>query len=220
MSLVAHLRARHQALWDQATSHPFPRELRAGTLPLAKFQRYFLQDYLFLRQFVVLLALGIAKAPDMATARPLARFLAGVLEGEEGLFRRAFREWGWPAARYERPRAHPATRAMGGFMARMAHEGLFTEVLTALVVTESVYLAWASRRAPPSSRPLPWVYREWTAIHASREFRRFVGWLEQTLDAQPLSRRQQARVAALFEQTLRHEVAFWEMGYGRTTPHK
>ncbi len=215
ISLVAQLRDRRRALWDQATGHPFPRELVAGTLPLRKFQRYLLQDYAFLRDFSTLLALGVAKAPDLATARPLAAFLSGVLAGEEGYFRRAFQEWGWRPPRYARPSRLPATRAMGDFMARVACEGSFAEVLTVLVVTESVYLDWASRAAPRARSAQPWYYQEWTAIHSNAEFRRFVGWLEATLDAQPLSAAGRSRVAELFETALRHELAFWEMGYGR-----
>lgn len=210
MPLVADLRTKNQRLWDQAVAHSFPRELLAGTLPLDKFQRYFLQDYVFLRHFVGLLALAVAKAPDFATARRLASFLVGVLEGEEGLFRRAFQAWGWPPERYERPTPLPTARAMGDFMVRVAYDGSFADILTVLVTTESVYLDWASR---PAAKTQPQLYREWTLIHSNDEFRQFVQWLEATLDATPLTERDRTRVAELFETTLRYELAFWEMGY-------
>ena len=100
MSLYRELRSRNQALWEQVVTHPFVEEMGADTLPLEKFQRYFLQDYLFLRDFTRLLALGVAKAPDFSTSRRLARFLAGILDGEEGLFRRSFREWGLTETQY------------------------------------------------------------------------------------------------------------------------
>ena len=147
MSLTQELRQRHHDLWERMTTHPFVQELGADTLPLEKFQRYFLQDYLFLRDFTGLLALGVAKAPDMESARRLAQFLAEVLQGEEQLFRGSFREWALRPEQYARPEPAPVAASFGNLMTRVAYEGSFAEILTLLVVSEWGYLDWATRLA-------------------------------------------------------------------------
>ena len=194
-------------------THPFLQELGADTLPLEKFQRYFLQDYVFLRDFTGLLALGVAKAPDLEAARRLAQFLAEVLQGEEQLFRGSFREWALRPEQYARPEPTPVAAAFGNLMTRVAYEGSFAEILTLLVVSEWAYLDWATRLAQAGRLPETPVYRAWIDIHSNDGFRDFVQWLRQSLDGIPLAGEQRQRVEELFHTTLRYEVAFWEMGY-------
>lgn len=213
MSLMRRFRADNEALWERAVTHPFVQELTLGTLPLEKFQRYFLQDYAFLREFSTLLALSVAKSPDTDTARRLATFLAGILEGEEGLFRGTFREWGWPEERWRLPSRLPTALAMGDFMVRVAYEGSFPELLTVLVATEGVYLDWATRAVEAGRSPERKVYRDWIDIHSNAEFTEFVGWLMETFDAMAVTDAQREQAGRLFRETLRHEAAFWEMGY-------
>jgi thiaminase/transcriptional activator TenA len=211
MSLYNELRSRNQAVWEQVVTHSFVEELGADTLPMEKFQRYFLQDYLFVRDFTRLLALGVAKAPDFSAARRLAGFLAGVLDGEESLFRRSFQEWGLTEAQYTSTSPAVTTRAMGNLMARVAYEGSFTEILTVLVVTEGTYLEWASRLVEAGREPRTGVYREWVEIHSNADFRRFVEWLFERLDATTEAER--GRVEELFEVTLGYELAFFDLSY-------
>ena len=212
MSLTQELRRRHEELWDRVVNHPFVLELGADTLPLEKFKRYFLQDYVFFRDFVSLLALGVAKAPDLNASRHLAAFLAEVLQGEEQLFQGSFEQWGLEPEEYSRPAPSPPAAAFGDLMARVAYEGAFAEIMTVLVVTEWVYLDWATRAAD-LGRPDTPVYRAWTEIHSNEEFRKFVLWLLETLDGLDLSAEQEQRVRDLFHATLRYELAFWELGY-------
>ena len=211
LTLTESLRERHRDLWAAMTGHVFVRELGAGTLTPERFQRYFQQDYVFLRDFCSLVALAIAKAPSFDAARRLGVFLAEVLQGEEGLFRRAFREWGLPLE--EMPKGSPAATALGNLMTRVAYEGSYVELLTVLVVTELTYLEWALALTARGPGPSDAVQREWIAIHASEEFRTFVLWLVRSLDEAPLTAATRLRVEELFYQTLRCEVAFWEAAY-------
>ena len=212
MSLYRELRSGNQALWEQVVTHPFVGELGADTLPLEKFQRYFLQDYLFVRDSTRLLALGVAKAPDFSTSRRLASFLAGVLDGEEGLFRRSFQEWGLTEAQYTSTAPAATARALGNLMTRVAYEGSFAEILTVLVVSEGTYLEWASRLVGAGRVPRTEVYREWVEIHSNAGFRAFVEWLFESFDA-TTTEAERARVEELFEVTLGYELAFFELGY-------
>ena len=76
-------------------------------------------------------------------------------------------------------------------MGRTAYEGGFAEILTVLAVTEGTYLDWPARNAARGAAPKTPIYRDWTAVHASPEFEKFVRGLFAALDelASPQSRR-------------------------------
>ena len=56
------------SLWERVVTHPFIIELGDGTLPQEIFDVYFEQDYLFVKELVILRSLAKAKAPDYADA--------------------------------------------------------------------------------------------------------------------------------------------------------
>ena len=153
MSRFERLREQHRDLWERVVEHDFARELGDDSLPLEKFQRYFVQDYAFFQDFVVLIALGIAKAPNMDAARPLAGFLHEILQGEEVLFTKTFESWGWPPEHYRGAAPGPTALALGNLMGRTAYEGGFAEILTVLAVTEGTYLDWPARNRGARRRP-------------------------------------------------------------------
>ena len=99
--------------------HPFVNEMGDGTLPPEKFRTYFLQDYVFVRDLVSLTALGMSKAPDFASASMLNQFLTGILNPENDLFVRAFKELGASEEEYSSASASPTTQAFGDFLMRV-----------------------------------------------------------------------------------------------------
>ena len=95
-----------------------------GTLPIANFRAYFLQDYVFVHDLVAMTSMGLAKAPTFLAASQLHQFLAGILNPENDLFVRAFKELGVSEEEYARASASPITQAFGDFMVRTGLEGV------------------------------------------------------------------------------------------------
>jgi thiaminase/transcriptional activator TenA len=210
LSLTEKLRQKHAGLWEEMVTHPFVQGLGSGDLPLEQFQRYFLQDFVFVRDLVKLVSLIMAKAPDLDTARRLTRFLGDLLSGEETLFRDAFRDWGISETDYLNVEAAPETRAFGDFIVRTSYEGSFPEALACLVLPEWTYLDWATRLAQGGQLPENPVYRGWIEIHSNAEFTGFVTWLRERLDAAPMDEETRDRVSRIFLTSLRYELQFWE----------
>jgi len=69
---ISELKSAHRDLWDSATRHPFIEELGDGSLPVQKFRRYFIQDYVFVNDLSKTLGIAEAKALEIARARPMA----------------------------------------------------------------------------------------------------------------------------------------------------
>ena len=218
MGLSGDLRRANLDLWERMVTHAFVRELGDGSLSAERFRRYMLQDYVFLKDLVTLTALGIAKAPDLDAARRLDGFLSPVLNGEEALFRRAFESLGDPADAGRNAEPLPTTAAFGAFLASVAYEGGYEEILTCLLVTEGTYVDWARCLAQGGAAPGNAFYQEWIDIHASEELAAFVAWVEQALDASALASAQAFRLGEVFRVSLEYELRFWDMAYNGEAP--
>jgi len=67
--LFDRLVAANSSPWRAYTEHAFVRQLGDGTLPRAAFQRYLIQDYLFLIHFCRAYGLAIYKTTDLGEMR-------------------------------------------------------------------------------------------------------------------------------------------------------
>jgi len=212
MSLTQSLRQQYHSLWERMVTHPFVCEMGEGTLPVAAFRRYFLQDYVFVNDLVAMTALGMAKAPNLTVANPLNQFLTGILNPENDLFVRAFKELGASEAAYTSASANPTTQAFGDFLMRVGLEGTFEDVLMILYVTEGTYLDWGRRLLEAGKQPDNPVYREWIELHGPAVLGDLVGWLCEHLDRAELGHRR-TRLEQIFRTALRYEYLFWEAAY-------
>ena len=66
-------RTEAQPIWDRIIAHPFFREVQAGTLPIAKFRYYVVQDYHYLEGFGRAVSVALSKAPNTETLCLLSR---------------------------------------------------------------------------------------------------------------------------------------------------
>ena len=212
MSLTQELRRKYGDLWRGMVGHPFVEEMGEGTLPVEKFRAYFIQDYIFVRDLVYMVALGIAKAPDFQASSRLNGFLTGILDPENDLFLRAFKELGVSREEYSSAQPSPTTRAFGDFIMRSGLEGDFEDILTVLYVTEGTYLDWGTRLQEQGKSPANPIYREWIDIHGPRVLGELVRWMGGHLDGADNAARRPRR-ERIFRTTLRYEYLFWEAAY-------
>jgi thiaminase/transcriptional activator TenA len=188
-------------------------QLGDNTLPQETFDVYFAQDYLFLKDWAVLLSLATAKAPDFDGARHLVGFLHLGLGGEEGLFQEAFQERGLSRQDVANLEYRPTTFHYSGYLRKLAYEGGFIDLITALLGVEWPYLDWAQRLVAAGKHPDNYYYQAWIDVHTSQAMLDFVAWLRQTVDAIPLTSTERTKLQRIFREVLRYELLFWEMAY-------
>jgi thiaminase/transcriptional activator TenA len=213
MSLSDDLRSGVASVWEQVVSHPFVAELGDNTLPQATFDVYFDQDYLFLKDWAVLLSLAAAKAPNFDAARQVVSFLHLGLGGEEGLFQQAFRERGLSKQQVAELEYRPTTFHYSGYLRKAAYEGSFLDVAATILAMEWPYLDWAQRLVDAGKRPDNYYYQTWIDLHTSPGILDFVAWLRQEVDSAQVSPEDRSRLQNIFRDVLRYELLFWEMAY-------
>ena len=212
MPLTQDLKSKYEKLWGKMVYHPFILEMGDGTLSIERSTRYFLQDYVFVRDLVMATAIAMAKAPDFGAADVLNRFLTGILNPENDLFVRFFRELGASEEQYSSVGASPTTQAFGDFMVRTAMEGRFEDIITVLYVTEGTYLEWGTRFLQEGKNPANPVYREWIGLHGPDVLGGLVDWMGSYLDGLEIGDRL-PEIDRIFHTALRYEYQFWESAY-------
>ena len=207
MTLTETLRSEIQDLWTHATTHDFTNALADGTLDHEKLRGYLQQDYLFIEEFVRLLAAMISHTPKLADGLPGAQFLGLISGPENTYFVRSFEAMDIPS---DAPPA-PETRAFQNLMREARESGRLEFMLAVLVVAEWIYLEWAT---PFEDRVdgLPFYLGEWITLHSGPGFSGVVANFRGRLDAvwQELSASAQDETRDIFRRAVQLEADFFD----------
>lgn len=206
MGFVQEQLERLRPTWEQMLRHPFLLQTRDGTIPFDTFATWMRQDYLFVEAAVPFIALMVPKAPP--SHWELHTNVMAMFHKELGLFReRAV------AAGVDMDDLRPSftNHAYIQFLIATASQRSYAEIYTVLYAAEKAYHdSWTvvKEGIDPASVWYPFV-ENW----AGEAFAGYVAHLEQELDAlaEGAGPDERARMAELFETTLRYEIAFWEM---------
>ncbi len=209
MTLSERLRQRADPIWQKIFSHPFVTGIGLGTLPLDKFRFYIRQDYVFLIDYSRLLALAVAKAPDLTSMGRFASLLDATLNREMAMHRSFAAKLGIGEEELAQTQAAPVTYAYTRHLLGVAALGSFEDIVAALLPCQWSYCdigqTLASRGKPRSSP----FYAEWVDMYASEDFATLARWLRSLLDF--ASEADEERLSHLFLTSSRYEYLFWEM---------
>ena len=208
------LRRAADRVWEAQHAHPFVRGIGDGSLDVEKFAYFIRQDYLFLIDYARLLALGAARAPDLATMRRLAELAQAVLGEEMDLHRSYATEFGIGSADLEAEPIAPTTRGYTDFLVRTAAQGDFAELAAALLPCMWGY-AEVGQRLAERGKPDEPRYARWIDMYASADFAELAGWCRGLVDrlgalASPAVR---AAMTEAFVTSSRYELAFWQAAW-------
>jgi thiaminase/transcriptional activator TenA len=201
--------------WSAALAHPMVLEIGNGTLPHAKFSRYFEQNLLYLQGYARAIALIIGKAPTPDALTTLSRFLVQIVEHEipanaDFLTRLG----GDPTALDESTSMDPVTYAYTRHLLYVSAQEGFAEGLTAVLPCQWSYgeLAKQFVQEPPDDP----IYADWIAMFGNDDYDRLVESTTSLLDetANEDEPEQMRRLASIFETSTEYEVRFWDMAYG------
>lgn len=211
MRLSEDLKQSVEPLWEKTVTHPVVIKLGNCTLAAEKFSVYFQLDHLFLRDCIALMCSGVLKAPDFASAHPLAAFIHLPLSGEEGLFQQYFRDTGRSQQQINGLKHLPTPLGYSEFLRNVSTNGSFIEIITPLLAIEWPYLDWAKRLGAAGKSPANKYYPTWIDIHAGKELDDFVSWMLSVLDIAIVDSTDVLK--ELFLTTVRYEYLFWEIAY-------
>jgi thiaminase/transcriptional activator TenA len=209
-------RAAAAEIWEAQHAHPFVRGIGDGSLDLERFGFWVRQDYLFLKDYVRVLALGAAKAPDLDTMGRFAALAHETATTEMDLHRGYAAQFGITPEDLEGEAAAPATQAYTDFLLRCASLGAYPELVAALLPCMWGFSEVGVRLAG-GPRPADERHAAWIDMYASPEFAELASWCRSAYDAAAaqLSAAARARLVEVFVASSRHELAFWQAAWDR-----
>lgn len=215
MLFTEQLGAQAMTIREHVFQHPFVAGLGWGTLPFAAFRYYMCQDYIFLIDYCRVLALAVAKAPEVETMGRFATLVHATLNTEMALHRDFAAQCGISPAVLEATQAAPGTRSYTQHLLTTAYAGSLADITAAILPCMWDYSEIGQRLAAqglPEAQPL---YGAWIRTYAAPEFGALATWLRQLLDdlARQASSAEQRRLTQLFLDSCRYEYLFWDMAY-------
>jgi formylaminopyrimidine deformylase / aminopyrimidine aminohydrolase len=181
----------HDELWAAATRHPFLDAVRDGTISDAAFDRWLVQDAIFVADLLTFQSRLLARAPRTAQAA-ICGGCSALVDELDWFEKQAARR----GLDLDAP-ALPATLAYRMLLQRLDLEP-YDAAVTALWVIERVYLlAWTS--AQSERTPFGEFVEHWS----TPEFADYVAQLEGLASPDVYDE--------LVGDVLAHEVAFWSM---------
>ena len=208
------LRKKADDIWEAQYRHPFVRGIADGSLSLDRFKFWVRQDYLFLIDYARLLALAVARSPDLQTMTGFTELVTATLKTEMKLHRSFAGEFGISPQELEREPAAPKMLAYTDFLLRMAATGDFAELVAALLPCMWGFCEIGQHLAR-QPHPSDQRYAKWIDMYASAEFADLAEWCRNLLDglAEGLPERELHKLENAFLTSSRHEWQFWEMAW-------
>jgi len=219
-TLFERLKAAARTEWEGYTHHSFVEQLGEGTLPLAAFQDYLVQDYLFLIHFARANALAAYKSRSLADVQASADALGAILTETE-LHVRITEEWGIDRATLEAAPEKQATVAYTRYVLDAGLSGDLLDLNVALSPCTIGYAEIGARLAPQLEGRADHPYRDWIAEYAGEDFQLAARRATERLDilgARSLTEQRFEELVTVFRTASRLEEAFWQQALDDLTP--
>jgi thiaminase/transcriptional activator TenA len=200
---------QHSDLWSRMLEHPFLLETRDGDIDRATFHTWLRQDYLFVEAAIPFVGQLIARAPTPELRAALGE-IPPSLEDELELFEERAAELGVSVDEVE---PGLVNHAYVQFLQAAAYRESFRTAFTGYWAAEKAYHASWKVVRPGLDEGHDWY--PFVDNWAGEEFARLVDFLEGTVDrlADGAGDDVRERMSWMFEQTLRYEIAFWQMAW-------
>ena len=212
-SLFERLKADCADDWRDYTHHQFVDQLGRGDLPMAAFQDYLVQDYLFLIQFARAYALSIYKSRSLTEMRGGLEGLKAIMDVEMDLHLRLCERWELNAADLESVPEKSETVAYTRFVLDAGNSGDLLDLYVSLAPCMIGYGEIGARLKGEQSGEN--AYAEWIDEYASDGYQDLMNATIANLDklaSEMMTEARYPQLKRLFGAATRLESDFWQMG--------
>lgn len=216
MKLSERIYACAQTFWPRYLQHPFVREMAEGTLPLEKFRRYMLQDYIYLRNYMKVFAAILLQSEDFEEIRFLCGEMSNTVEETFRTHIPYMKRLGITEAEIRDTVAHPDNSAYTQYMLRTAQAG---DVLTGLILLLNCSWSYAYIAENMAERYVGAVgrgsYGAWFSAYLSAEYRQANQALIDRIDrmAEDSSEERAQELCGIFGKCCLFDLRFWDAVY-------
>lgn len=206
--LAAELLNRHATALERFSGHRFFQDASSGRLATQVRDRYFCYERLFVRHAANIVAILLAKAPDLSAQRHLNKMLHGLLHDQLEVFDKISIALG---LNFEQQVPHDINAFCVG-MTEIASAGTYVEGIAAMFVAETTYARVSCNMMQKSPPPDPHMYA-WFLLHAELPFLEGAEWLANELNRHGSDAFASGRLDAAVICAIALEVKFHDAAY-------
>lgn len=203
-------------IWKSYLNHPFVNEIGEGTLPKEKFKRYLIQDYLYLKEFSKVFAMGIVKSETIKEMKFFNRAAKGSMEDEAAIHIDYMKKLGIPPVEAEKCSLEMVSSSYTSYMQAVALTGGVKEIVMATLPCNWSYNYIGHYLYETYKDNLEGnYYKDWIEMYADNEFDEVLKeWLEYTNHiCKNLSEEEIKKLTEIFIKSSLYELDFWNMAY-------
>lgn len=203
-------------IWESYLKHPFVKEIGEGILPKEKFKRYLIQDYLYLKEFSKVFAMGIVKSETIKEMKFFNRAAKGSMEDEAAIHIDYMKKLGIPPVEAEKCSLEMVSSSYTSYMQAVALTGGVKEIVMATLPCNWSYNYIGHYLYETYKDNLEGnYYKDWIEMYADNEFDEVLKeWLEYTNHiCKNLSEEEIKKLTEIFIKSSLYELDFWNMAY-------
>lgn len=138
MNTVEKLLDSTREIWKAYNNHPFVLGIQNGNLDKEKFRYYIIQDYIYLKDYAKVFALGIAKAKNLEMANLFSKYIP-VMNGELNVHKGYLKKFEVSQEEIDNTPIALDNLSYTSYMLRIAYEEGQAEILTAILACAYSY---------------------------------------------------------------------------------
>lgn len=203
-----------KGIWDQYLKHPFVKGIGEGTLDKEKFKNYLIQDYLYLKDYAKVFAMGLVKARTMKEMKFYHDSIKGVLDDETAVHVNYLKGFGLSTEKVEKYKVELTTVSYTSYMLGIALKGDSKDIaMTIMPCTWSYYYIGKHLYEKYKDILEENFYSPWIKEYASEEFRQCTeAWIDYINEiCENISEDEKERLKDIFIKSSLYELEFWNM---------
>lgn len=206
-----------KGIWNQYNEYPFVKGIEDGSLDKDKFKYYIMQDYLYLKEYAKVFALGVAKAKSIETANLFAKYIE-VMNGELNIHSGYMGKFRVSQEEIDAMKPSLDNLSYTSYMLRVAYEEGEAEILAAILSCAYSYEVIAKRIVENNPDSInDEFYGDWIKGYASNDYASGNVVLLEMMDklTQDYTEVQRNHLVDIFVACSRYELAFWQMSWDK-----
>ncbi|WP_297518159.1 thiaminase II [uncultured Clostridium sp.] len=204
-------------IWMGYIEHPFIQGIIDGSLEKEKFERYLVQDYLYLKEYAKVFAMGVVKAETMEEMKFFYNSVKGTMEDENELHIRILKENGYKIEDVEKMKEYLDNTSYTSYMNAIASKDGIKEIAAAILPCTWSYNFIGKYIIENHSDKINGnPYKEWIELYGDAGFTEFTDkWIDYTNKlCNDISEEDKLNLINIFVNCSIYEMKFWDMAYG------
>ena len=204
-------------LWQKYLEHPFVKEIGEGTLDKEKFKNYLVQDYLYIKEYAKVFAMGLVKAESLSDMNLYYGSIKGILEDETEVHTNYLKYFGIDQNKVFENRKEMTTESYTSYMLGIGLKGDLKEIaMTILPCAWSYQFIGRSLYEKHKDTLDNNFYKPWIEEYSSVEFEEGSEvWKNHINDlCKDISEKEAENLRDIFMKSSLYEMDFWDMAYG------